>query len=158
MIQSSLDQYFQSLRGQPNSRGDEVVYSPQLWALFTNWVKSSRASGSPPLRCTCRTPSSALCSKTASQSRVLSSDAGDAICKGLEQYAQWRGQRCVISAMMARGVSSIRSPPTVYFANARERRSHPAESLQDLRRCKSTEAPERCARRCACRRRVRGWL
>src|SRR5213083_163949 len=71
--------------------------------------RSVRASGSPPVKCTCRTPNLAASEKTRSQSFAGNSALAEASSMGFEQYTQCSGQRCVISAMRANGFESIRN-------------------------------------------------
>src|SRR5437879_5078319 len=75
--------------------------------------RAARASGSPPVKCTCRTPNFAASEKTRSQSFLGNSALAEASSMGFEQYTQCRGQRCVISAMRASGFESIRNQANI---------------------------------------------
>src|SRR5579863_3797036 len=70
-------------------------------------VKSGRASGSPPVKCACNMPSLPDCWKTLVHCSVDNSDSVPANCSGFEQYTQCSGQRCVSSAIRARGLGTI---------------------------------------------------
>src|SRR6516225_4088508 len=73
-------------------------------------TRSRRAPGSPPDKCTCRTPSSAASRKTRSQVAVSSSSSLASSASGFEQYGQPSGQRWVSSARSPRGLCSIAEP------------------------------------------------
>src|SRR5262249_19937550 len=70
-------------------------------------TRSRRAPGSPPDRCTCRTPSPAASWKTRTQVAVSSSSCVASSASGLEQYGQPSGQRWVSSASRPSGLSTI---------------------------------------------------
>src|SRR5882757_4057910 len=61
--------------------------------------------GSPPEKCTCRTPSAAASPSTRRHSSSASSPAARSSSTGFEQYGQRSGQRWVSSASSANGGS-----------------------------------------------------
>src|SRR5882762_3058312 len=61
--------------------------------------------GSPPEKCTCRTPSAAASCSTRRHSSSASSPAARSSSTGFEQYGQRSGQRWVSSASSANGGS-----------------------------------------------------
>src|SRR6516162_11219800 len=70
-------------------------------------TRSRRAPGSPPDKCTCRTPSAAASPKTRTQVAVSSSSSLASSASGLEQYGQPSGQRWVNSASRPSGLCTI---------------------------------------------------
>src|SRR5262245_24975930 len=70
-------------------------------------TRSRRAPGSPPDKCTCRTPSAAASPKTRTQVAVSSSSSLASSASGLEQYGQPSGQRWVSSASRPSGLCTI---------------------------------------------------
>src|ERR1700719_4619311 len=91
------------------------VKSPPACAPAMIATRSRRAPGSPPERCTCRTPSAAASANTRAQVCVSSSLPRGSSASGFEQYGQPSGQRCVSSAETARlacayGLAPSRSP------------------------------------------------
>src|SRR5215467_9168992 len=70
-------------------------------------TRSRRAPGSPPDKCTCRTPSPAASPKTRIQVAVSSSSSRASSASGLEQYGQPSGQRWVSSASRPSGLCTI---------------------------------------------------
>src|SRR5262245_38472797 len=70
-------------------------------------TRSRRGPGSPPDKCTCRTPSPAASPKTRTQVAVSSSSSLASSASGLEQYGQPSGQRWVSSASRPSGLCTI---------------------------------------------------
>ena len=70
-----------------------LVYRSSRRAPSTSGSRSSRSSGSPPVRLSCTTPSASASRNTRNQSSVVSASAWRAQSVGFEQYAQRRGQR-----------------------------------------------------------------
>src|SRR5688572_27510508 len=73
-------------------------------------IRSRRAPGSPPERCTCSTPSAAASENTRAQVALSSSSSRRSSVSGLEQYGQASGQRCVSSASRPRGLCRAAPP------------------------------------------------
>ena len=86
MIQAGVHQSFQARFAESDAGSDQVDVEPAARPDFDQSCSASGlASGSPPVRCNCRTPSAAASPKTRCHSSVVSSSARERISSGFEQ-------------------------------------------------------------------------
>src|SRR5947207_10071626 len=112
-------------------------------APSTSGSRSSRSSGSPPVRLSCTTPRASASRKTRSQSSVPNASPCRAKSRGFEQYTQRSGQRYVSSAtsVYGRGSSVIVLANQPAVRHVHEKVQHLAlDRLARLRRVLDGEA------------------
>src|SRR5215831_6591696 len=84
VVEPGFGQRAEGLLGDAHGGGDEVaVKAARAPAVMS--TRSRRAPGSPPDKCTCKTPSSAASRKTRSQVAVSSSSSLGSSASGFEQ-------------------------------------------------------------------------